>query len=183
MSEKQEQIPQQPAPSFSEDFFSDDRQNILERLAQARASSAGAPSPAEPELARCPRCGSTWFAELNFQQYKANVYSYGPGGDLQVASVTSVPIRVCICGFPLPPDVTTQGINRGALARTLESFGESMARAQKFLEDSRAKIENSIQIEELKARDNVLAEMKNFIDSLKKAAEEKRRQAGEKHKE
>lgn len=166
MDEQIKQDTPQAAPEFAEDFSGDpSSQSILERLNRR-------PSPVEQaassDVARCPVCGSEWFAELQFQQYRADVYSYGPGGDLQVMSPTSFPVRFCLCGYILEPSLTSQGIGRGTMSRLIDSFGESFQKAMAFRNTVTQRAQQAITVAEMKPRDELLAEVKNFVDRIRK---------------
>lgn len=162
----EEQKKEAPMSEFAEDFMGDESsRTILERLQRAGRPAA---SQAEDELARCPDCGSSWFAELQFQQYRANVYSYGPGGDLQVASPTSIPVRFCLCGRVLEPNITTQGVGRGTLSRLLDSFHESLSQASQWRSSYIDRSRQAITVAEMKPRDELLADVKSFVDKLRK---------------
>lgn len=166
-----------PGPEFSEDFFEDSQsKSVLDRLAQTRRVQTVSP---DSDIAVCPQCGSTWFAELQFRQYKANVYSYGPGGDLQPVSPAPVPMRACLCGYVLEPNITSQGVSRGAMARMLDSFMESFSRAASFRSALVQKVQAAITTNDMKPRDEMLADAKNFIEKLRKrlGAEKEKEQA------
>src|ERR1039458_9291458 len=113
---------EQKPPEFSEDFHGNQGQaERLRRLVQqspkdrlkAMSDRVNDPSKCEycgstwfAELpSKCEYCGSTWFAELTFNQYSADAYSAAPGGDIQPISLMPMPIRVCLCGMPMAPNL------------------------------------------------------------------------------
>jgi hypothetical protein len=49
----------------------------------------------------CERCGSLYFYQAEFRQYREMLYSSGAVGGLSV-SAQSQQIRICICGEPRP---------------------------------------------------------------------------------
>lgn len=80
--------------------------------------------------AKCPRCGSVWFAETTFRQYSQGLYSSGIGGDLSPISVMQQTIRVCLCGCAYAPNLS--GIRGGRQAsQEQNSFLQSMEAAKK----------------------------------------------------
>ncbi|HEV8491605.1 MAG TPA: hypothetical protein VGR76_05010, partial [Candidatus Angelobacter sp.] len=72
----------------------------------------------------CERCGSLYFHEAEFAQYRGGLYSSGAGGE--ISQLTELPQRIwiCICGEP----VSDPSIRRtGADAR---SFNQCVAQAK-----------------------------------------------------
>jgi hypothetical protein len=63
---------------------------------------------------QCDTCGSIWFTDLEYKQFSGSRYSTTPGGDLQVVSVLSPKLRICICGHPYAPNLG--GIRPGRTA-------------------------------------------------------------------
>lgn len=50
----------------------------------------------------CERCGSVYFHEAEFAQYRGGMYSSGAGGEISQTSDLPQRIRICICGEPVP---------------------------------------------------------------------------------
>jgi hypothetical protein len=50
----------------------------------------------------CERCGSVYFHEAEFAQYRGGMYSWGAGGELSQVSDVPQRIRICVCGEPMP---------------------------------------------------------------------------------
>jgi hypothetical protein len=50
----------------------------------------------------CEKCGSVYFQEAEFKEYYAGMYSATPGEELHPISGPQVPVRVCLCGHPMP---------------------------------------------------------------------------------
>lgn len=46
----------------------------------------------------CPRCGSNYFQEVEYRQYRKQMYSSAPGGNLSPVSELSFRALVCLCG-------------------------------------------------------------------------------------
>jgi hypothetical protein len=58
-------------------------------------------TPVKTYRAVCP-CGSTWFAQVEMNQYSAARYGSSPGEDLQAIHQQAKYALVCTCGRPLP---------------------------------------------------------------------------------
>lgn len=110
----------------------------------------------------CERCGSVYFQEAEFRQYREQLYSSGVGGG--VSPVTDLPqgIRICICGEPMPDT----GIRRmGSDAR---SFTMCVAAAKAH----RARQQPAALLQELLAElatKEELAEAQERLGNLEKA--------------
>ena len=95
---------------FSSDFF--DTDNESPRAQRLRAMAGQTPrdrqaalTERQAEAAVCDNCGSSWFCEVEFNQYRSGTYSSAPGGDLDVINPMPMRIRVCACGKPYRPNV------------------------------------------------------------------------------
>jgi hypothetical protein len=84
------------------------------------------------EKEACERCGSTWFAEITFNQYRRGQYSASPGGGLETINVMPMPTLVCLCGFPV---LLGMGGTRGGPTpnKDLTSYDASVRAAQTHL--------------------------------------------------
>jgi hypothetical protein len=81
-------------------------------------------------MAHCPRCGSPWFAQLEFRQYAEKMYSSTVGGSLTALSdPQSAP--VCLCGMLFRPGRYNPRVH--SLSPEQKSFRESWERAQEYL--------------------------------------------------
>ena len=51
---------------------------------------------------QCEKCGSVFFQEAEFRQYRGSVYSSAPGGAMYALESENGPVRacVCLCGHP-----------------------------------------------------------------------------------
>jgi hypothetical protein len=110
----------------------------------------------------CERCGSVYFQEAEFRQYRGGMYSSGGGEGL--SPVTELPQRICICicGEPMP-DASIR--RRGDDAR---SFTKWMAAAKAH----RAKQEPEALLRELRAQlatKQELAETQERLANLEQA--------------
>jgi hypothetical protein len=72
----------------------------------------------------CDRCGSVYFQEAEFGQYRGGLYSSAPGGE--ISHLTDLPqrARICICGEPMP-DTSIRPTGEDA-----RSFAQSVAAAK-----------------------------------------------------
>ena len=78
---------------------------------------------AQPPVA-CDRCGSVYFHEAEFAQYRGGMYSSGAGGELSQLSDVPQRIRICICGEPMPdPNMRRAGPDG-------RSFNQCVAKAK-----------------------------------------------------
>jgi hypothetical protein len=78
------------------------------------------------EPLRCPRCGSTHFYTVDFQQYLGATYSSSPGGELYATGPVTQ-IRVCLCGKLVTP---AKRLSLDADQR--KDLSESVNKAQRF---------------------------------------------------
>ena len=79
----------------------------------------------------CERCGSVYFHEAEFAQYRGGMYSSGAGGEL--SQLTDVPqrIRICICGEPMPdPSIRRLGEDARSFNQCVEKAKAHRARQQ-----------------------------------------------------
>jgi hypothetical protein len=115
-----------------------------------------------PTSIACERCGSVYFHQAEFRQYREGLYSSAAGGGLSPVSDLPQLIRICICGEPLPDS----GIRRlGDYAR---SFNQSVRAAKSH----RAKQQPEALLEELQkalATRKELAETQQRLANLEKA--------------
>lgn len=105
----------------------------------------------------CPKCGSTWFREGEFRQYSAMLFGSGAGADLRVIGNTMQTIRVCLCGFPITPNVS--GVRGKTATAEGKDFMASLKGAQDILQtdNSTANIESIV--EQLATRKEVTSEV------------------------
>jgi hypothetical protein len=70
----------------------------------------------------CERCGSVYFVEAEFRQYR-EMSSSMPGGDLSPVTEASIRALICICGHPIPPgNLRGQSMSREDHASFHRSF-------------------------------------------------------------
>jgi len=84
----------------------------------------------------CPSCGSTWFREETFNQYRKETYSSRAGGDLEVISEMPQTLRVCLCGRPLSPNIGGAGHGGATPSEQMTSFKQSLKFALNKLDGS-----------------------------------------------
>lgn len=61
-------------------------------------------------LVTCDHCGSVYFHEAEFKEYRGEMYSSGVGGAICQLSDLPQRIRVCVCGEPVPdPSIRRAG--------------------------------------------------------------------------
>ena len=129
---------EQKPPEFADDFHGNDagRQERLRRLVQQSPKDRIASMTQRiNEPSKCEHCGSTWFCELTFNQYSADAYSAAPGGDIQPISLMPMPIRVCLCGMPLAPNLGGASLGGRTPNENVSSFNGSLrVAASKILE-------------------------------------------------
>lgn len=65
------------------------------------------------KVLRCDKCGSTWFYETVLSRYAADAYSEMAGGDIRIIG-TQQPIRMCVCGCAVSPNLSGGRVTRGA---------------------------------------------------------------------
>lgn len=123
-----------PMSEYADDFLGDhERSHVLANLArQSPKDRAAQREETINKPSKCPSCGSTWFREETFNQYRAETYS-SPGGELEVISEMPQTLRVCLCGAPLPPNVG--GALHGGItpSANMDSFGKSLKAALAYL--------------------------------------------------
>jgi hypothetical protein len=120
---------QKPPEEFSDDFHGNDdgRQARLRRLVQQSPKDRiQAMNERVNEPAKCEYCGSTWFAELTFNQYSAGAYSAAPGGDIQPISLMPMPIRVCLCSMPMAPNLGGASLGGRTPNESVSNFNGSL---------------------------------------------------------
>lgn len=98
-------------------------------LASARQQQQNLQSRAERPV-QCPKCGSTWFREGEFRQYSAMLFGSGAGADLRVIGNTMQTIRICLCGFPITPNIS------GVRGKTATAEGKDFAVSLKGAQDA-----------------------------------------------
>ena len=135
--------PTKPTEEFASDFHGNtgDRQERLRRLVQQSPKDRIADmNQRVNEPSKCEYCGSTWFTEMTFNQYSADAYSAAPGGDIQPISLMPMPIRVCLCGMPMAPNLGGASLGGRTPNESVASFGGSLrVAAAKILERATAK--------------------------------------------
>jgi hypothetical protein len=88
------------------------------------------PTPNAESSAQCPRCGSPWFAKLEFRQYADRMYGSTLGGSLSPLPNDPQYAPVCLCGMLFQP---TGYIPRGRrLSPDQQSFLDSRKKAQEY---------------------------------------------------
>ena len=76
--------------------------------------------------AQCPKCGSTFFRDEEYRQYR--VYASAvPGGGLQPSDEVRR-IKTCMCGEPMPVNIV------GRFDKVGRSLKESLAMARQYRE-------------------------------------------------
>jgi hypothetical protein len=94
---------------FSSDFFEGEDTPRAARLRammnQSPRDRTQALSERQSDAAVCDRCGSNWFQEVEYNQYKGATYSSAPGGEIEQINQMPMRIRVCLCGKPYRPNV------------------------------------------------------------------------------
>lgn len=111
----------------------------------------------------CEKCGSTYFFELD-----ANQWAGGGFGtvEFRLLSISSVRVKVCLCGHIVPP--TPQATQYSARATGHLDFPESAARAVEFRE------KNGVQgLVQVAASRSELEQVKGQLEALKSDVEEK----------
>ena len=75
----------QPMSEYADDFLGDnERSRVLANLArQTPKDRAAQREETINKPSKCPSCGSTWFREETFNQYRAETYSSRAGGELE----------------------------------------------------------------------------------------------------
>jgi hypothetical protein len=106
-------------------------------------------------LVACDRCGSVYFHEAEFAQYRGGVYSSGAGGEL--SRLTDLPqrIRICICGEPMPdPSMRRAGEDARSFNQCVEKAKAHRARQQPeaLLQELLAELATKKELAEAKAR-------------------------------
>jgi hypothetical protein len=142
---------EQKPPEFSEDFHGNQGQaERLRRLVQQSPKDRlKAMSDRVNDPSKCEYCGSTWFAELTFNQYSADAYSAAPGGDIQPISLMPMPIRVCLCGMPMAPNLGGASLGGRTPNENVSSFNGSLrVAAAKILERATPVIVNNSSVDE-----------------------------------
>ncbi len=129
----------------------------------------------------CPHCGSTWFAELTFNQYAKGLYSVGAGGDLSVISTMPHTVRFCLCGRVDAPNLS--GVRGGRHASgEQQSFLESLRKAhgasfdQARLDEQFNTLVKSLALQE--TLDSVKSELEGKLRSLEAKINQLEKAAG-----
>lgn len=121
--------PKPPPEEFAPDFAGQDvgRQERLRRLVQQSPKDRIADMTQRVNKpSECQYCGSTWFSEMIFNQYSADAYSAAPGGDIQPISLMPMPIRVCLCGMPMAPNLGGASLGGRTPNESVFSFNGSL---------------------------------------------------------
>ncbi len=88
------------------------------------------PKESSPDQVCCEQCGSVYFAQSEFRQYR---YQYGalPGGDLSPVTEDPIRVLVCICGNPMEQGT----LRRWSIPRALRPhFQKSFEAARRYRE-------------------------------------------------
>lgn len=95
-------------PSFADDFFGEDP-DLAERMSRLKRQNprdrATLLQERLNEKETCASCGSTWFEEITFNQFRAGTYSSTPGGSHEPLSPMPMTILRCLCGQPAVPNI------------------------------------------------------------------------------
>jgi hypothetical protein len=121
--------PQKPPEEFADDFHGNtgERQERLRRLVQQSPKDRIADMTQRVnQPLQCEYCSSTWFCELTFNQYSKDAYSAAPGGDIQPISLMPMPIRVCLCGMPMAPNLGGASLGGRTPNESVSSFNGSL---------------------------------------------------------
>jgi hypothetical protein len=121
---------QQPISEYADDFMGSGPQDRSRALASmSRQSPQQRMTEREQRMnepCTCPSCGSTWFREETFNQYRKETYSSRAGGDLEVISEMPQTLRVCLCGRPLSPNIGGAGHGGATPSEQMTSFKLSL---------------------------------------------------------
>src|ERR1035438_8384825 len=131
---------EQKPPEFSEDFHGNQGQaERLRRLVQQSPKDRlKAMSDRVNDPSKCEYCGSTWFAELTFNQYSADAYSAAPGGDIQPISL-----------MPMAPNLGGASLGGRTPNENVSSFNGSLrVAAAKILERATPVMANNSSVDE-----------------------------------
>lgn len=127
---------------------------------------------------KCPSCGSVWFREAQFNRYAAGRYGAAPGADMQVISAVTQTIRVCLCGYPIHPNLSGEYEVRGrTFSNDLSSFMNSLKLASEKLESRKPEIVQSGVAEilgpEIEGVKQKIQELQNRLEELSKVSGKK----------
>jgi hypothetical protein len=85
----------------------------------------------QPTQMACERCGSVYFHEAEFAQYRGGMYSWGAGGELSPFTELPQRIWICICGEPMPdPSKRRAGPDGRSFNQCVEKAKAHRARQQ-----------------------------------------------------
>ena len=85
----------------------------------------------QPTQMACERCGSVYFHEAEFAQYRGGMYSWGAGGGLSPFTDLPQRIWICICGEPMPdPSIRRSGEDARSFNQCVEKAKAHRARQQ-----------------------------------------------------
>lgn len=121
---------------FSQDFEGSgdsDNSHRLAAMARQRGARNRQAEQEKSELTACQQCGSQWFAEMTFNQYQADAYGTLPGADLTIVNLMPMPIRICLCGHPVAPNLGGGVAGGRTPNQNLVSFQGSLEAAVNFL--------------------------------------------------
>ena len=77
----------------------------------------------------CDRCGSVYFQEAEFAQYRGGLYSAGVGGEISRVSDLPQPIWICLCGEPMPdPSLKRNGPDARSFSQSVAAAKAQLAR-------------------------------------------------------
>ncbi len=135
--------------------------------------------------AACEKCGSTWFAELTFNQYSGGMYSSAPGGDLRVISTMPQAIRVCLCGHPVSPNIggirggRQPNAELGSFSVSLQSAGEHRSMFTEIEDKLKALIKSMALQADLDAVKEELAQLRKLMTEKAEEPKKNGKRSGE----
>jgi hypothetical protein len=103
----------------------------------------------------CERCGSVYFHEAEFAQYRGGLYSSGAGGEISQISDLPQRIWICICGEPMPdPSIRRIGPDASSFNQCVAKAKAHRARQQPeaLLQELLAELAAKKQLEEVQER-------------------------------
>jgi hypothetical protein len=118
--------------------------------------------PIHPDQLQCEKCGSSYFVEGHFKQYRPQ-YSASPGGDLSPLSENPVRALVCVCGHPIVP-----GRLRSQAPGDYKSFEKSLEAARQYRErtNPEAILRRIVELYATKSQHDELAERINKLETI-----------------
>ena len=127
----------------------------------------------KPTPVVCERCGSEYFYQAKFRQYREMLSSSGAGGGLSTVSDQSQPIRICICGEPMPEEgIRRAGDDARSFSRSVVAAKAHRAKQQPaaLLQELLAELATKKELSEAQER---LANLEQALQAI--TAEEKKR--------